>query len=264
VGYAAEVLADSPKLYAKLGEPSGTNVTDSSTNNNTGTYVNTPTLGQAGAFSRDPGTSVLFTAASSQKATFPHIAALNLGDTLTIEFWMKHTMIVLGGLISLGHTGANGSAYLRNSGSAGHIEILKSNVSSMASSTAAYNDGNWHYVVYTKATSTNKLFVQAADVSPTFTNATLADSTELITLGADVSNGTAAEFGTVTLAHVAIYGTALSAARIAVHYREALRTPGHVAYAGQAVMGATRCWKRRASGIVVPRLWLPSPSPVAV
>ena len=47
-GYHNTVLADSPYLYYRFGESSGTTVIDSSVNGFNGTYVNGVTLGLAG------------------------------------------------------------------------------------------------------------------------------------------------------------------------------------------------------------------------
>jgi hypothetical protein len=56
--YSTEVLADSPRLYLRLGESSGTVAEDATANNLDGTYVGTPTLGQPGLVSGN--TSVSF------------------------------------------------------------------------------------------------------------------------------------------------------------------------------------------------------------
>ncbi len=48
MAYADVVLADSPLAYYRLGESSGTTMTDSSGNGRHGTYVGSPTLGAAG------------------------------------------------------------------------------------------------------------------------------------------------------------------------------------------------------------------------
>ncbi|MBI2606974.1 MAG: LamG domain-containing protein, partial [Deltaproteobacteria bacterium] len=49
--YSQAVLADNPVGYWRLNETSGTSASDSSGNAQTGTYTNSPTLGQTGAYS---------------------------------------------------------------------------------------------------------------------------------------------------------------------------------------------------------------------
>ena len=68
-GYSGEVLADSPRAYWRLGEASGTSAADSSGNNRTGTYLNTPTLSQTGALTADTNTAVAF---NGTPANDPH------------------------------------------------------------------------------------------------------------------------------------------------------------------------------------------------
>jgi hypothetical protein len=221
MSYSSTILAESGLvLYARLGEASGTNATDSSTNSNTGTYVNTPTLGTAGLLSGDPDTAVTFAAGSSQCVTFPHIAALNVGDNVTFECWVKHTMAVTGGMISLGNTAGAAGLYIRNSGSAGHIEVLKSNTSSICSSTIAQNDGNIHHIMVAKSsTPTTKIFIDGVDVTNTVTNATLGNSTETIHVGSDISNSVGADFFTGVIDEAAIYNVAKTVTTAQAHYQ---------------------------------------------
>ena len=58
--YASEVLADSPLIYWRLGESSGTVAADASGHGNAGTYTNGPTLGTAGLVAGDSDTAVTF------------------------------------------------------------------------------------------------------------------------------------------------------------------------------------------------------------
>jgi len=59
-GYQNTVLADSPYLYYRFGESSGTTVIDSSVNGFNGTYVNGVTLGLAGDTPAAAATRPLF------------------------------------------------------------------------------------------------------------------------------------------------------------------------------------------------------------
>ncbi len=59
MSYASEVLLDSPYLYWRLDDPSGTVAEDASPNNRDGTYVNTPTLGAASLLSGEPGNAAV-------------------------------------------------------------------------------------------------------------------------------------------------------------------------------------------------------------
>ena len=75
--------------YWRLGETSGTTAADTSGNGRTGSYVNTPTLGQAGALTGDSNTSVGFDG-TSELVSVPYTAALNTATT-TLEAWVYPT-----------------------------------------------------------------------------------------------------------------------------------------------------------------------------
>jgi PKD repeat protein len=82
--YSQTVLADSPAAYWRLGEASGTSAADSSGNGRTGSYVASPTLGAPGALS-ESNTAVGFNG-SSQYVNVPYAAALNPAQ-FTVEAW---------------------------------------------------------------------------------------------------------------------------------------------------------------------------------
>jgi len=218
--YAATVLADSPVGYWPMGESSGTAAVDSSTNANNGAYVNTPTLGRVGP-TADFAKAVEFAAASSENLVIPRISAYNIGDVGSLEAWVKTTSAGVIGLLSLGHTSA-GSLYMRLNG--GLLDFLVSNVADLATSNGSgpfYNDGYWHHMVCTKNGATIKLYVDGQDVTPSTANSTAGNSTENPTIGSDISNGVATDFMQGMIAEVALYSTALSAARVAAHYAAA-------------------------------------------
>ena len=87
--YSQQVLADSPRAYWRLGEASGTSAADSSGNNRTGTYLNTPTLSQTGALAGDANTAVAFNG-TDEYVNVPYNAALNPA-AFTVEAWANVT-----------------------------------------------------------------------------------------------------------------------------------------------------------------------------
>lgn len=82
--WSSEVLADSPYLWWKFEETTGTNADDSSPNNRDGTYVNSPTLGQPGAVNL---------AAFFDGTTDEHVRSTTLLNTptVTVESWIYIT-----------------------------------------------------------------------------------------------------------------------------------------------------------------------------
>jgi hypothetical protein len=85
--YMATVLADSPTAYYRLGESSGTTMTDASGNSNNGTYSGSPTLGTTGAVAGD--TAVSFN--GSQRGITPFLFNPS-ATSWSLEFWANPTV----------------------------------------------------------------------------------------------------------------------------------------------------------------------------
>lgn len=82
--FAAEILADSPLLYWRLGESSGTVATDSSGNGRNGTYAGSPTYSQSGLPRGDTNSSVLFEEDTNDYVTLASSAWMNVGSMTLI------------------------------------------------------------------------------------------------------------------------------------------------------------------------------------
>lgn len=79
--YEAEVLADTPLGYWRLGEPSGTTATDLGSGATDGVYENSPTLGVTGLLAADANTAVQFAAGTDRMRTA--VAGVYSDQTLT-------------------------------------------------------------------------------------------------------------------------------------------------------------------------------------
>jgi len=86
-GYSSLVLEDAPSMYLRLGEPSGTFV-DSSGSGLTVTESGTLTRDQANALVNDDDGAVAFPTISDY-LTVGDDAALDIGNTFSIEFWAR-------------------------------------------------------------------------------------------------------------------------------------------------------------------------------
>jgi hypothetical protein len=215
--YAQTVAADSPVGYWRLGEASGTDVADSA-GSNTGQYIGSPTLGATGAVAGN--TAVTFVAASAaHKVDVPDHASLDVGDTFTIEFWLKRaSQAGLQCPLDKGTGGAlawvvafNGANFFF--GDSGGNWIIN-NITGVCNDTTTF-----HHVVITKSGATTKLYQDGVDLAPATTNQTIASSTSVLRMGATVSLGGGNTWWlNGTLDEVALYATALSAARVSAHY----------------------------------------------
>lgn len=214
--YSAAVLADSPILYARLGETAGS-YGDSSTNANAGALTGVAsTRGAASLIPGDPADlAITFSGAGSNYVLFPdHAAYRAVSDVVTLEGWISTSAAVNGSIVSFGDNGA----YIRIS-AAGALQFLKSQVAVIGTTTQTYADGHGHHMVVTKNGATVKFYVDGADVTPAITNATFLSRTSGIIVGGDMSGGTPVlPWCTGTVDEVAVYDYALTQAQAQAHY----------------------------------------------
>lgn len=213
--YASEVLADSPLLYWRLGEASGTTAADASGNSKTGTYNGTPTRGVASLIATDP---------SNTAVQFNGTDDCSFGGTLmssspgaSLEIWFKTTATTV--VASLYEAGVSNITIYGD----GHATVLPTSKTTITLGPTNKNDGNTHHAVltYSTATATISLYIDgtlAASSSITGAGGFYASAARAFRSQAAVTTaGTGDEF--------AVYTTALSAARVAAHYAAASPPP---------------------------------------
>lgn len=217
--YAETVLADSPRGYWKLDETSGTSMADTSGNSLTGTLTTVsgtgPAVNQTGLVT--VGKSC--TMASGLNRGYVYVsdnALLDVGDTFTLEAWIN--LNAVGADQAIIDKGLNG--YYMRVGSTNHLELIKSGVALIVTSTNTFSVSTTYHCVITKSGATVLQYVNGADVTGTVSNQTIVDGTKKMFIGYDNSLGDGAGSQRMqgNLDEVAVYGTALSAARVAAHY----------------------------------------------
>lgn len=211
MSYWDEVMADSPVGYWRLGEASGTVAQDETANNLNGTYVNTPTLGVAGAISGN--TAVRFTLASSEYVSIPDNNVLDLTTPFSVEAWIKRASISTpADNMMIVSKGPNSYQLYMTTG--GSIQFRGADQSTVQS-TIAISDTNWHHVVGTRSGATWIIYIDSIDRSGAVTDHTVSTTSSPLTFAA-YSAGVWHFDG--SLDEVAIYPTALSATRVAAHF----------------------------------------------
>jgi hypothetical protein len=209
--YRASVLADSPLVYYRLGEPSGTVATDLGSAGQNATYVGSPTLGVAASMG-DGDTAVTLNG-STQYANATNNAAFDLTGPMTIEARINPAAV-----------GAN-SRFLAKDGAYGFglhttakLKFTTFGVKDYISVTAPTltANGTWRHVA--------AVFDSAQDV--TF----FMDGVQYDTIAGTVNPSTSAsplivgarsvslEFFNGTADEVVLYPAALSAAQILAHF----------------------------------------------
>lgn len=215
--YAAEVLADSPAWYLRLGEASGSTAVDSSGNSRPGTVAGTMTMGVAGALAGDSDTAYTFDG-STAKITVPDTA----GDDSTgrtYEAWIKTTANTR--TIMCRDISGSSKAFRLDvaSNKVRYLHFDSAGSAQYLSGATSVNDGAWHHVVVTVTNATSNatatIYVDgASDGSITFASSDTVDT------GADFTIGVArtSQWWSGSMDEVAYYRTALSAARVAAHH----------------------------------------------
>ena len=221
MSYRSTILNDAPVGYWRLND-STSSALDHSGNNNTGTST-AVTTGQVSAFATDSTSASSSFNGTTSTIAIPTAAALHPGDTFSIEAWFK-TSTAQPQRILDGGGSTDFALYLDN---VGHIVMSKGGVQSVGQTTTTYLDNAWHYIVWTKATTTNHLYVDSVDVTPAIVNRTITTSGANLTIGSTLAGGAAFFLG--NLQEVALYSVALNPFQVLNHYQVATQNQAGLA-----------------------------------
>lgn len=156
-----------------------------------------------------------------------------ISDDFSIEFWFKSTQGIgaasvtawsnTAGLVDADATGtANDFGVGLRSDGRILAGIGNPDTTIVSTSSTAYNDGNWHHVVFTRTRSPSALALYVDGVA----NGTATGSTASLTASSVLNFGRHAlanNYFAGSLDEVAVYNTALSAATVLRHYQAGVR-----------------------------------------
>lgn len=218
-------MADAPLGYWRLDTATGFNEATASNN----TLVGTPTLvpGKDG----NTAWSVNQNVAINLTGNYQDFTADN---TFSVEAWFKRGISSAPSYPTIWRRDGNGrtalvrmrdSAFTPDNTGPGRVEVYLSNGTTSTNfyTTARYDDNQWHHLVMTVSgtgATAGKLYIDNVLVN-TFNNPgnlsylSSAGSSAIVAGGPDPSNGEGWAGG---IDEIALYGTALSAARITAHY----------------------------------------------
>lgn len=215
MSYESVVLADSPTFLWLLNETTGSAAADATGNGHGGNYGGTYTQGAPG-----PLFQALAVTLDGSSGAVSSGSIANSG-TFSAECWFKTSTAAGGGIVQYGRAPA--VAWMLNNGtvSAG---IYDGSSIHAADSSAAFNGGAWHYLVFTYAGTTFKLYLDgilaASGTSPSLGGGASTawyagdgDNTASVWPGISSSN-----FLAGTLAAMAVYPVALTQAQVTAHY----------------------------------------------
>jgi hypothetical protein len=219
-GYQSTVTSTAGLVnYWQLGEASGGTMVDNQGAPD-GAYSNTPTLGDDGIITNDSDTAVKFNGTNEYAR-----AARQITNDFSVEFWFRSTNgIGTGAQWYQGAGMVDGTATgtttdfgvsLRADGSV--VAGTGYPDTSIVSSTAGYNDGFWHHVVFTRVRTSGAMVLYVDGTSQG--TATASDRTAIaspyIYLGRIATGG---NFFAGSLDEVSTYNVVLSPATVAAHY----------------------------------------------
>ncbi len=221
--YGAAVYSDSPQLYWRLGEASGSTAQDASGNDQSGSYQAGATLGADGALRDNLDKAVSLSGDSQGLVT--ESSATSSPAQFSAELWFKTGSTSGGKLIGFGdrQTGNSSSydkhIYMDNTGRL-TFGVYTGGFATVTSN-PGYNNDIWHHVVGTQGPDGMALYVDGALVgsNPTTTNQSY---TGYWRVGGDNlnawSNRGSSDYFQGTVDEVAVYPAALSASRVQEHY----------------------------------------------
>lgn len=217
VSYATNVANDTPIAYWRLGESSGTDAVNNISSNYTGTYVNSPLLGQTGALNNDANTSVTFDGTSSY-TTVSYNSALN-SSQFSIEAWVYPTGgSGYRGIVS-NRSYPNGWVFYIDSND--DFAFWVNNDTAMASLIGpSVTLNTWSHLVGTFDGTNARFYVNGTLQSTQAITSYLANTSAALTIGqGDVGSNF---FFQGTIDEVALYPSALSSSRIDAHYQSGI------------------------------------------
>jgi len=223
--YRTTILGDSPLAYWRLGEASGTTAIDELGLHN-GTYVNTPTLGVAGAVG-DGNPAVRFDPAQVEYAAANGYSTMPSGP-VSLEAWFKWDGVtwpassVAGGTSIAGWFDRSGVAAFRffvtGNQALNRINLRVGFETGNANWDWVAPDTAWHHLVGTNDGSSARLYFDGTLVAgPSPAPYAGGASAHPFWIGAGDDSGFADDTWPGSIDEVAVYGSALTATQVSNH-----------------------------------------------
>jgi hypothetical protein len=214
--FGQEAFTDNPVAWWRLDEPSGLTIDEM--NGSGGSVVGGVVRGVDGPlYAGDESYDFNGTTGG---VNIPDQAKLDVGDVFTLEAWIA--ISPTNGTVGVRTFMSKESGGYQFSVIDGFLAIVKAGTAVIATSTIAPSVGNFHHVVWTKNGATNVIYIDKVVRTGTVTNQTITNNAQPFHIGYEGPDG---EFFEGTINDVLIYGTPLSAARVAAHYDAATLPP---------------------------------------
>lgn len=218
--YSELVLSRTPVAYWRFEELSGTVATDSSGNGRTGTYVNSPVLGNESGVPGDNGSSILFNESTQRMTVADHTSLDFADDIFSIEVWLRRQAI--NAFQTILDKGTNGYQ-LQWRTPENSLALAKSGVALIVRTGAVTSTNDWNYFVFTKNSTTSRnAYMNGVDVSINIGDQDITASATTLHLGGlTAANNQPA---TSYVDELALYNYVLTPAQIAESYLTGIRS----------------------------------------
>jgi inosine-uridine nucleoside N-ribohydrolase len=215
--YASTVLADSPSVFYRLGDSTTALMADSSDHGYNGTYSKANvTLGQPGPLPSDPTRTVVVGTVNQGVGTYPGSVLPQYNSPRTIEAWINTTSTSTSPMtmVSWGVNGTNTAmaAYVYPD----DVALDGWNDNQEFPTPYPLNDGLWHLVTLTYDGTTITAYLDGLPIGTGHFGSILDTLPSGVNVGWRIDNGYS--FYNSSIADVAVYPTALSAARVLAHF----------------------------------------------
>lgn len=222
--YSAEVLADSPLAYYRLGEASGTTMTDSSGNGRNGSHVSSPTLGSTSLLVGDANTAVTY---SSGKYSETTSATWMDASSFSVDALIKPTAVSGTQTIASRYDGGDSGSFtvsswtLRLDGNKLACYIFSGASFGVATQSTTLTAGTTYHVGATYDGTTGAITVYVNGTSVGTGTRTSMNSPVTRPFRISRSGNSATESFAGVIDEVAYYGSVLTGTRMAAHYTAA-------------------------------------------
>jgi YD repeat-containing protein len=211
------------RAYWRLGETTGTNANDETTNNLDGVYENTPTLGVTGLLTGDSNRAVDFTRSSSERVTVADNTLLD-PTNITLEAWVRPDSSLSLGQVRTIFAKSNSSASdfsysldYRRSGLTTNQLVFSVTTTSNTDYTVTQtlNSGTRYHIVATYDGSRMRIYVNGTQLGTgQAKTGNLRNSAQPLRIGSFWTQ----DFWDGAIDEAAVYSTALSQTQIQSHY----------------------------------------------
>lgn len=225
MSYSSEVLADSPLLYWKLDETSGTTAADSSGNGRNGTHTAGPTVGQPSLLASGAGFSAAYGGDinGSGYTTLADAAWMDVTQ-FTAEAIIRPSIVSGLRPIATRWTGGNTAFLFSVNAGKLHLQINGGGAGKTVTGATTLTVGTTYTAAATYDGSNLRLWLNGAvDGTQAFAGSLSAVAVPFVVATAENVKTTVGEFRFGgQLDEVAYYGSALSSGRIAAHHAAAV------------------------------------------